>query len=70
MFERLTARIERRARQAAAAKARDIAARIAAEAPGLRAETADGGVRISGRGLIRRHALDPALRWLVTEAWR
>jgi hypothetical protein len=33
--------------------------------PGLAVEPAAEGVRLSGRGLKRRFALEPALRWLT-----
>lgn len=71
MLERMTARVERRARDKAAARAREIAARMAGEAPlGITAETGPDGIRLSGRGVARRFAVDPALRWLATEAQR
>ncbi len=71
MFERLTARVERCARDKAAARAREIAARLAdGVPPGIAVEAGPDGVRLSGRGLVRRYALEPALRWLAAEARR
>lgn len=66
MFERL----ERRARVAAEAQAvrrRDeMAAILAAELPGgIEAERTEEGIRLSGRGLGRRLALEPGLRALT-----
>jgi len=66
MFERLSARIERAAAQRARARGAGLAARIADELPsGVTAEADESGVRLSGRGLRRRFALEPALRWLI-----
>jgi hypothetical protein len=66
MFEKLTAHAERRTRDRIDARAREIAARLAAEAPaGLAVEAGPDGIRLSGRGLARRLALDPALRRLT-----
>lgn len=66
MFERL----ERNARSGAEARAERrrvaIAELLAAELPtGIATERTQGGVRLSGRGLARRLALDPRLRALI-----
>jgi len=62
MFERLTARAEAAAARRAEAQRARIAARIPAA---LHPEASADGVRLSGRGLRRRLALDPALKWLL-----
>ena len=67
MFERMRDRV----RGAAEAKARVLAAELAERAgellpAGIRASAELGGVRLTGRGLRRRMALEPALRSL----WR
>ena len=63
MFERLLARGAALAERRARLRAREIAA---AQLPaGVAAEVVDEGVVISGRGLRRRFALEPALRWLT-----
>ena len=64
MFEALIARVERRAARRAAALAQDVAERVIA--PELASVTVQkDGVHLTGRSLVRRFALDPALRWLV-----
>ncbi len=71
MFGRLTARSERRARDRAAARAQEFAARMAEDAPpGIDIQSGPEGISLSGRGIVRRFALDPALRWLSAEARR
>lgn len=66
MFEALIARIERRSARRAAEVARDVAESLTASAPASVSVVADeNDVRLVGRGLVRRFALDPALRWLV-----
>ena len=71
MFERLAARAERMARRRAYARRDKLAARLREAAPrGIDVETEVGGVRLSGRGLARRFALDAALRWLIGEQMR
>ena len=66
MFERLSERVEREARERAAARASELAERMRASLPGgIEAEAAPEGVLLTGRGIARRFALDPALRWLV-----
>lgn len=53
---------ERRARE----KAAELAAKMRAELPrGIAAEAVEEGVRLSGRGIARRFALDAGLRWLA-----
>jgi hypothetical protein len=65
MFEGLTAR----AAALAEARRRLLRARLAAalreEAPpGVSVEEVEAGVRLAGRGLVRRSITDPALRWI------
>lgn len=65
MFERLEARM----REAAERRARERAERLAGEMEavlpaGIRAEAGEGGIVLSGRGLLRRWALDARLRRL------
>lgn len=71
MFEKLKAYAERRARERSEMRAARIAARIArAAAPGIDVDAAAPGIGLSGRGLIRRHAAEPALRRSIREALR
>lgn len=71
MFERLTARAARIAEAGAARRREALAARLAAELPtGIAAEAAVHGVRLHGRGLIRRYALEADLRRLIREPAR
>ena len=66
MFERILERVRRRAEARAARRRADIAERLARELPGgIVVEATDEGVRLSGPRLIRRSALDPALRRLL-----
>ena len=66
MFEKLAERGERLARERAGARRRALAERLRAELPGGIEVTEDeAGARLSGRGLARRHALDPRLRGLI-----
>lgn len=66
MFGDLIARVERAAELRAGKHGAELAERIAAELPtGVAVEADQEEVRISGRGLGRRFALDPALRWLL-----
>jgi hypothetical protein len=62
MFERLIARVERLARARARARSLELADALQ---KGLQAEAEAGGVRLSGRGLRRRIALDPRLGQLI-----
>ncbi len=65
-FEALVARADRAARRRARLRSAALAERIADELPGgVTAEADADGVRLSGRGLRRRFALEPALRWLI-----
>ncbi len=65
MFERMKERVgamaERRVRELVPEVAERARERLPA---GVSAEAEEGGVRLSGKGLQRRLALDPALRWL------
>lgn len=66
MFERMMDRAARRAERRAKEAAMELAERVRAELPpGVEAEAIEGGVRLAARGLKRRYALDPALRWLL-----
>ena len=68
MFEALTARAARLASARAAARRHDLAERLADTLPpGVRAEADEEGVRLSGRNLRRRVALDSRLNWLIAE---
>jgi hypothetical protein len=66
MFDSLIARAGRAAERRAAERARLLAAALAGALPGdiAVAEDADG-VRLMGRALKRRLALDPALKWTI-----
>ena len=66
MLERVIARVERAAAARARSAIRRLAERIRDESPsGIQATEEAGGIRLSGRALRRRFALDPALRWLI-----
>ncbi len=66
MFEALIARAERLARRRARARSDDLAGRIADLLPrGVQVEADADGVRLSGKRLRRRVALEPALRWMI-----
>jgi hypothetical protein len=66
MFERLTRRAARAAEQRAEARADELAARMQTGLPpGIGAARIAEGVRLSGRGLRRRLAIEPGLRWLM-----
>lgn len=65
MFERLMERARKAAERRAAGQVLELTERMRAEAPGgVRIEAGEGGVVLSGRGLRRRFAVEPALRWL------
>jgi hypothetical protein len=65
MFERLIARGAALAQQAARRRRAELAVALREEAPaGVRVDEEDEGVVLSGRGLGRRFALEPELRWL------
>jgi hypothetical protein len=67
MFETLVDRAGRAGRERARVVSARLAERIGAEVPsGMSVEATSEGVLLSGRGVARRFALDPALRWLVT----
>ena len=71
MFEKIIARAGRLARERADARSDALAARLAGELPkGIAVERTERGVRLSGRGIARRFALDPRLRWLAAERVR
>jgi hypothetical protein len=66
MFERITERAVRAAEAKARARAAQLAAGMKKELPrGIEVVVEDRGIRLSGRQLARRFALDPALRWLT-----
>ena len=66
MFERLVSRIEGRAERRAEETALVLSERMRAALPrGIEVKPVRRGVRLSGRGLMRRFALDAALRWLL-----
>jgi hypothetical protein len=68
MFEELIARVERLAEARAQMRSRALAEQLAITVPkGVQAEADAGGVRLSGKGLRRRAALDPALGQLIAE---
>jgi len=71
MFDGLEARVRRRLEARARARREALAAELAQALPkDMQIEAAEEGVRLSGRGLVRRYALDPALRWLIGEKTR
>ena len=66
MLDGVEGRLRRLADRAVARRRLEAAERIGAGLPqGIEAERVAGGVRLSGRGLKRRFALEPALRWLL-----
>ena len=66
MFERMIERGQRLARERAGARRWALAERLRAELPrGIAVAEDERGVRLSGRGLGRRFALDASLKWLV-----
>ena len=67
MFERLQDRVKRRAEQRVEQEIMEVRNLLsAALPPGVAVEAVPNGVLVSGRALVRRFALEPALRWLVT----
>lgn len=71
MFEALMARSAARAEALAAVQTRRLAERLEQDLPaGVRAEADVQGVRLAGRALKRRMALDSALRWIMAELIR
>lgn len=66
MFERMTAHAEQAAARKARRTARKLAEAIATDLPrDIRAKAVGEGVSLCGRGLRRRFALDPVLRWMM-----
>jgi hypothetical protein len=66
MFERLMLHGAALAQRAAGKRIEALAAELGEEAPeGVRVSEEDQGVALTGRGLERRFALDPELRWLL-----
>lgn len=66
MFERLTARAAALAQRGARRRREALARRLSEEAPeGVGVSEEEEGVLLAGRGLGRRLALDPELRWLT-----
>lgn len=66
LLEGLEARIEVQARRRATEVANRLADRLEEELPaGIGVDVSSRGVEFRGRGIRRRFALDPALRWLV-----
>ena len=65
MFEKLMLHGAALAHRAAQARRESMVRTLSEEAPeGVRVGEAEEGVALSGRGLSRRLALDPELRWL------
>lgn len=71
VFERLSARMERKAARRAAVRAQAIAERLGSALPaGIEAAAEAEGVVLSGRGLAGRFAREAALRWRIEGGWR
>jgi hypothetical protein len=67
MFERLMIHGAALARKAAGMRRTELAEALGDEVPeGVRVSEAEEGVAIEGRGLARRFALEPELRWLIS----
>lgn len=67
MLERLMLHGAALALKAARERRSTLAAEFGAEAPeGVTVSEEEEGVALSGRGLGRRFALDPQLRWLIS----
>lgn len=67
MFERLLLHGAALARNAARNRAASLARALREEAPeGILVSGEEAAVALSGRGLRRRFALDPQLRWLIS----
>jgi hypothetical protein len=65
MFERMVERVARQAERRAEARVLELTERLRGELPpGIRAEAGTAAVRLSGRSLKRRFALEPELRWM------
>lgn len=68
VLEAMARQAARLAERRAAARRSQLAARIGDAAPkDVTVTVEDEAVVMSGRGLVRRLTLDPALRWLVAE---
>jgi hypothetical protein len=68
VFGKLVQRGRERAQARAAARRRELAARLAEAAPGgVEMESEGEAVVLRGRGIARRFATEAELRWLVTE---
>ncbi|HWT11980.1 MAG TPA: hypothetical protein VN231_04440 [Allosphingosinicella sp.] len=66
MFETMADRAGRLARRRAEERRSELAQELAAELrDGVRVEETEQGVRLSGRAIGRRFALEPRLRWLL-----
>lgn len=69
MFERLIRRGTALAESMARRRRERLAEALREEPPaGVRVEQAGEAVTLSGRGLGRRYATEPALRWLVVRS--
>ncbi|HYW14979.1 MAG TPA: hypothetical protein VE891_02350 [Allosphingosinicella sp.] len=67
MFEKLMLHGAALARKAAQGRRASLAAELREESPeGVRVSEEEEAVVLSGRGLDRRFALDPELRWLLS----
>ncbi|MET1113254.1 MAG: hypothetical protein ABWX67_17180 [Allosphingosinicella sp.] len=67
MFEKLMIHGAALARKAARARRAELAQALRDEAPdGVRIGETEDGVALEGRGLERRFALEPELRWLIS----
>lgn len=65
MFEELTARVAALAEERRRRRRGIVAAALREAAPrGVSVEEVEGGVTLSGRGLLLRSITDPALRWI------
>jgi predicted transcriptional regulator len=66
MFEDLTARVGALAETQRRRLRTRVAEALRAEVPrGVGVEEVEAGVALTGRGLIRRSIVDPALRWIA-----
>jgi hypothetical protein len=66
MFERLMLRGAALAESAARRRRGELAEDLRGDSPaGIRVSEEDGAVALSGYGLRRRFAIEPALRWLT-----
>lgn len=66
MLERLMLHGAALARKAAGERRSSLAGQLREEAPdGVKVSESEEGVALEGRGLRRRFALEPQLRWLI-----